>query len=149
MSTRLFAATAIGIALATAAYAQSPTTMPSKDSAKPTAAQSNAPADNSTTTSQAPAREHSNVKYTERDRDVVRKHANSYSQRRLEGRTTGSTARTEIRVGERVPETVEIEAFPDEVHRDAPALREYRFIRRYNSTYMVDPRERMIIEEID
>jgi hypothetical protein len=48
-----------------------------------------------------------------------------------------------------VPEAVEFEAFPDEVYRDAPALREYRYIRRDSRTYMVDPRERMIIEEID
>jgi hypothetical protein len=39
-------------------------------------------------------------------------------------KTTGSAARTEIRTGEPVPEGVEIEAFPEEVYRDAPDLRE-------------------------
>jgi hypothetical protein len=148
---RLFASTAIGIASVTAAYAQSPTNTPSKDSATPLAPQSQpstSPQSNQPAGVNAP-REHSNVKYTERDRDVVRKHAGSHSQRRVAGRTTGSAVRTEIRVGDRVPETVEIETFPDEVHRDAPALREYRYIRGYNSIYLVDPRERMIIEEID
>lgn len=94
-------------------------------------------------TAAAPAR--SKVSFSERDRAVIRKHAKT----RVEGRTTGSTVRTELRVGERVPETVEIEAFPDEVYRDAPELREYRYIHRENRTYVVDPRERMVIEEID
>ena len=48
-----------------------------------------------------------------------------------------------------MPESVEIEAFPDTVYRDAPALREYRYIHRDNRTYVIEPRERMIIEEID
>ena len=100
-------------------------------------------------TASAPPRERSKVSYTERDRDVVRKHAKSHSEHRSEGRTTGSSVRTDIRVGERVPDTVEIESFPDEVYRDAPTLREYRYIRRDSRTYMVDPRERTIIEEID
>ena len=94
-------------------------------------------------TAAAPAR--SKVSFSERDRAVIRKHAKV----RVEGRTTGSTVRTELRVGERVPETVEIEAFPDEVYREAPELREYRYIHRENRTYVVDPRERMVIEEID
>jgi hypothetical protein len=94
-------------------------------------------------TAAAPAR--SKVSFSERDRAVIRKHAKV----RAEGRTTGSTVRTELRVGERVPETVEIEAFPDEVYREAPELREYRYIHRENRTYVVDPRERMVIEEID
>ena len=93
----------------------------------------------------APVREHSKVSFSDRDRAVIRKHAKT----RVEGRTTGSAVRTEIRVGERVPETVEIEAFPDEVYREAPELREYRYIHRENRTYVVDPRERLVIEEID
>jgi Protein of unknown function (DUF1236) len=58
-------------------------------------------------------------------------------------------ARTEIRIGERVPDTVEIESFPDEVYRESPSLREYRYIHRDNRTYVVEPQERRIIEEID
>jgi hypothetical protein len=48
-----------------------------------------------------------------------------------------------------VPESIDIEAFPDEVHRDAPTLREYRYINRENRTYIIEPRERRVIEEID
>jgi hypothetical protein len=93
----------------------------------------------------APVHEKSRVKFSDRDREIIRKHAKA----RTEVRTTGSSSRTEIRVGERVPDTVEIESFPDEVYREAPSLREYRYIRRENRTYMVEPEDRRIIEEID
>jgi hypothetical protein len=93
----------------------------------------------------APARERSKVSFSDRDREVIRKHAKT----RAESRTTGSAVRSEIRIGERVPESVEIEALPDEVYRESPSLREYRYIHRDNRSYVVDPRERTIIEEID
>jgi hypothetical protein len=92
----------------------------------------------------APSRERSKASFTDRDRDVIRKHA-----RTREGKTTGSAVRSEVRVGQRIPDSVEIEAFPDEVYRESPGLREYRYIRRENRTYVVEPRERLIIEEID
>jgi DNA mismatch repair ATPase MutL len=91
----------------------------------------------------APAR--SKVSFSERDRAVIRKHAKT----RVESRTTGSAARTEIRIGEPVPESVEIEELPDAVYQESPGLREYRYIHRENRTYVVEPRERRVIEEID
>lgn len=94
-------------------------------------------------TAAAPAR--SKVSFSERDRAVIRKHAKT----RVESRTTGSAVRTEIRIGEPVPESVEIEELPDEVYRESPGLREYRYIHRENRTYVVEPRERRVIEEID
>ena len=100
-------------------------------------------------TASAPARtEPRKATFSDRDRDVVRKHAKARPVER-ERRTTGSTVRTEIRTGERVPEGVEIEAFPEEVYRDAPTLREYRYISRDSRTYIVEPHERRVIEEID
>ncbi|WP_312015693.1 DUF1236 domain-containing protein [Bradyrhizobium liaoningense] len=100
-------------------------------------------------TAAAPARtEQRKTTFSDRDREVVRKHAKARPVERERG-TTGSTARTEIRRGERVPEGVAIEAFPEDVYRDAPTLREYRYINRDSRTYIVDPQERMIIEEID
>jgi hypothetical protein len=98
-------------------------------------------------TAAAPARtEQRKVTFSDRDREVIRKHAKA---RTVERQTTGSTVRTEIRTGGRVPDDVEIEAFPDEVYREAPALREYRYINRDSRTYVVEPHERRIIEEID
>ncbi|WP_349645137.1 DUF1236 domain-containing protein [Bradyrhizobium sp. Leo121] len=100
-------------------------------------------------TAAAPARtEQRKVTFTDRDREVIRKHAKARPVER-ERQTTGSTVRTEIRRGERVPEGVEIDAFPDEVYRDAPSLREYRYIHRDSRTYIVEPQERRVIEEID
>jgi len=100
-------------------------------------------------TASAPVRtEQRKTTFTDRDRDVVRKHAKARPVER-ERRTTGSAVRTEIRTGERLPDSVEIESFPDEVYRDAPTLREYRYINRDSRTYIVEPRERRVIEEID
>jgi hypothetical protein len=82
---------------------------------------------------------------SDRDREVIRKHVRSS---RIEQRTTGS-ASARVRIGERLPESVEIRSFPDEVYRESPTLREYRYIERDNRTYVVEPRERTIIEEIE
>ena len=101
-------------------------------------------------TASAPTRtEPRQVMFSDRDREVVRKHAKARPVEREKRVTTGSSVRTEIRTGERVPEGVEIEAFPEEVYRDAPTLREYRYINRDSRTYIVEPHERRIIEEID
>lgn len=100
-------------------------------------------------TAAAPARtEQRKTTFTDRDREVIRKHAKARPVER-ERQTTGSTVRTEIRRGERVPEGVEIDAFPDEVYREAPSLRQYRYIHRDSRTYIVEPQERRVIEEID
>jgi hypothetical protein len=84
--------------------------------------------------------------FSDRDREVIRKHARSS---RIEQRTTGSAASTRVRVGERLPDSVEVRSFPDEIYRESPTLREYRYIERDNRTYVVEPRERTIIEEIE
>jgi hypothetical protein len=85
--------------------------------------------------------------FSDRDREVIRKHARTS---RTEQRTTGSSATsTRVRVGDRLPDSVEIRSFSDEAYRDSPRLREYRYIERDNRTYVVEPRERTIIEEIE
>jgi hypothetical protein len=67
----------------------------------------------------------------------------------VEQRTTESATSTCVNVGERLPDSVEIRSFPDKIYRESPSLREYRYIERDNRTYVVEPRERTIIEEID
>jgi len=103
------------------------------------------------TAAAAPQRERTKTTFSDRDREAIRKHSRSEvrQDRRSEGRTTGSATRSEIRVGDQLPTSVEIEAFPDTVYRDAPTLREYRYINRENRTYIIEPRERRVIEEID
>jgi hypothetical protein len=89
--------------------------------------------------------------FSDSDREVIRKHSRSRAEQpRTEQRTTGSSSTsTRVRVGDRLPDSVEIRSFPDEVYRDSPTLREYRYIERDNRTYVIEPRERTIIEEID
>ncbi len=101
----------------------------------------------STAAAPAPAPSSHKTTFSDRDREVIRKHARSS---RIEQRTTGSTTTsTRVRVGERLPESVEIRSFPEEVYRESPTLRDYRYIERDNRTYVIEPRERTIIEEID
>lgn len=96
-------------------------------------------------TAAAPAPARAKVSFTDRDREVVRKHV----KERTERQTTGSTAKVVVRRGERLPESVEVEEFPETVYREAPTLRDYRYIHRENRTYLIEPTERTVIEEID
>jgi hypothetical protein len=96
----------------------------------------------STAATSAPQR----TTFSDSDREVIRKHARSS---RTEQRTTGSAGSTRVRVGERLPDSVEIRSFPEEIYRESPSLREYRYMERDNRTYVVEPRERTIIEEIE
>ncbi|WP_439405422.1 DUF1236 domain-containing protein [Bradyrhizobium sp. DASA03076] len=102
----------------------------------------------STATTTTTTRERSASKFSDRDREVIRKHVKARPER-SEVRTTGSTARTEIHVGDRVPDSVEVEEFPSTVYQDAPGLRDYRYIHRDTRTYVVEPHERRVIEEVE
>ena len=97
------------------------------------------------TAAAAPSRKNS---FSDNDREVIRKHARS-SRTEKRGTTGSATSTTRVRVGDRLPDSVEIRSFPDEVYRASPSLREYRYIERDNRTYVIEPRERTIIEEID
>jgi hypothetical protein len=85
--------------------------------------------------------------FSDTDTEVIRKHARSS---RTEQRTTGSsTTSTRVRVGDGLPDSAEIRSFPEEIYRESPTLQEYRYIERDNRTYVIEPHERTIIEEID
>jgi len=110
------------------------------------------PRSGGSTAAAAPARSQSKASFTDKDRDVVRKHVKTRTERPATGgtaQTTGSGARVVIRRGERLPESVEVEEFPETVYRDAPALREYRYLHRENRTYLIDPAERTVIDDFD
>jgi len=101
----------------------------------------------STAAGPAPAPSSHKTTFSDKDQEIIRKHAHSS---RVEQRTTGSSSTTtRFRVGERLPESVEIRSFPETVYRESPSLRDYRYIDRENRTYLIEPRERTIIEEID
>ena len=79
-------------------------------------------------------------------KEIIRKH----SQRRVTT-TTGSAPRSQTRVvvGEEAPSTVEIESFPEEVYREVPEIRSYRYIRGDRGIYLVEPEGRRVIEDIE
>ena len=78
-------------------------------------------------------------------REIIRRHATS---RRTV--TTGSAPRatTEVTIGETIPDSVEIESFPEDVYREVPDVRSYRYIERGGDVYLVDPSDRRVIEEV-
>jgi len=79
-------------------------------------------------------------------REIIRRHATT----RRTITTTGAAPRTttSVTIGERLPDTVEIESFPEEVYREVPSVREYRYIERGDDMYLVDPSSREVIEEV-
>ena len=52
-------------------------------------------------------------------------------------------------VGEEVPASVVIEAFPEDVYREVPTVREYRYVCSGSDVYLVDPGSRRVIEELE
>ena len=84
-------------------------------------------------------------KLSMQQREIVRTHASS---RRTTTTGAAPRTRTEIEIGEIVPETVEIESFPEEVYREVPEIRTYRYIDRGGDIYLVDPSSRRVIEEV-
>lgn len=86
-------------------------------------------------------------KLSAHQREIIRRHA--ASRRTV---TTGTAPRsettTQITVGETLPDTVEIESFPETVYREVPSVREYRYIERGSDVYLVDPSSRRVIEEV-
>jgi hypothetical protein len=93
--------------------------------------------------SHARAESKEKVKLSSKQRDVIRKHV---SRRRTV--TTGSEPSTAVEIGETLPESVQIESFPETVYSVVPEVRSYRYIERGGNVYLVDPGSRRIIEEI-
>lgn len=81
-------------------------------------------------------------------REVIRKHS---AQRTTTTTTTGSAPRSSrtMTIGEEAPDTVVIESFPEEVYRDVPEIRSYRYIQGDRGVYIVDPQSRRVIEDIE
>ena len=85
---------------------------------------------------------------TQKQRDVIR---SSVRRTKPPTTTTGSATvvEKEITIGDRLPETVVIERFPNTVYRSVPSMRSYHYITRDRGVYVVDPRERTVIDLID
>jgi hypothetical protein len=89
------------------------------------------------------------IKLSDKQRSYIRQRASS-RKTTTTTTTTGSAPRSRtIVVGEEVPESVVIEEFPEEVYREVPAVRSYRYIRSGGGVYLVEPGSRRVIEEIE
>lgn len=85
------------------------------------------------------------VRLSAHQREIIRHHAKS---RRTVTTGAGRRTTTEVTVGETLPDSVEVESFPEDVYREVPEVREYRYIERGNDVYLVDPSSRRVIEEV-
>ncbi|MEZ0213801.1 MAG: DUF1236 domain-containing protein, partial [Xanthobacteraceae bacterium] len=88
----------------------------------------------------------SKLKLTDKQRNMIR---TTIKRPTTTTTTTGSAVEKEIVIGDRLPETMVIERFPDTVYREVPAMRSYQYVVRDRGVYVVDPRERRVIDLID
>jgi hypothetical protein len=89
---------------------------------------------------EAPTRSRSS-KLTSEDREVIRRHARTLSHTR----TT-----TTITTGQRVPDSVELQEFPETIYRDAPEIRHYRYYApEGGGVTIVDPEQHTVVETIE
>jgi hypothetical protein len=58
------------------------------------------------------------------------------------------TVGTELRIGTRVPETVQLQAVPDAVAVEVPAIRTYRYMVINNRVLLVDPATSTVVAEL-
>ena len=82
----------------------------------------------------------SHLSLSREQREIIRKHAT-----RRTARPSGVT----VEVGERIPSSVELYTFPDDIYADVPALRTYRYFTVEDEVVLVDPEQHRIVEIID
>ncbi|MBV9066684.1 MAG: DUF1236 domain-containing protein [Methylobacteriaceae bacterium] len=54
-----------------------------------------------------------------------------------------------VRVGERVPENITLERFPEVIYSEEPELKSYEYVVVQEQVALVDPQSREIVEIID
>jgi hypothetical protein len=85
--------------------------------------------------------------FSDEDRVILRRYVKPTVQL---GMTTGSTALDEgVTPGETIPDSVPLRTFPAGVYHESPRLSAYRYIQIGPRAYVVDPRDRMVVEAID
>lgn len=63
-------------------------------------------------------------------------------------RVAAPTVGTEMRIGTRVPDTVTLQAVPDAVAVEVPAIRTYRYMIVNNRVLLVDPATSTVVAEV-
>jgi hypothetical protein len=92
--------------------------------------------------SAAPAK---SVQITHEQQDVIRKRMAS-PQKKVTTSGSGSSSRVTVR--QEVPSSVKLEDFDEEVVREVPTVRSYKYYRQDDDVVVVDPSERRVIEII-
>jgi hypothetical protein len=90
-----------------------------------------------------PASTKQSVKFSKEQQDVIRKRVVTTKK----PSTTGSSS-TRLSVEQRVPDSVQLEEFSDEVVREVPTVKSYRYYRQDDGLAVIDPGERRVIEII-
>jgi hypothetical protein len=83
---------------------------------------------------------------TDEQRVILRRYVHPRIQ---PGVTTGSASRIVVAAGDRIPNSVALRPFPAPVYHEAPRLAPYRYIQVGGRAFVVDPRDRTVVEEID
>jgi hypothetical protein len=87
------------------------------------------------------------VSITKEQQDVIRKRMASPQKKvTTSGSASGSSSRVTVR--QEVPASVKLEDFDEEVVRDVPTVRSYKYYRQDDDVVIVDPGERRVIEVI-
>ena len=73
----------------------------------------------------------------------------AHDPRDRDPRAGDAAAGFRISVGESVPRTIRLGPFPDDIVREVPEIRSYRFCVRDNDVVLIDPTEYAIVEVIE
>jgi hypothetical protein len=91
----------------------------------------------------APAARQRATKFSQQERDVIRKQMPSRPMR------SPSTTTREMTIGEEVPSSVTVEEFPETVYREVPEVRSYRYYRTDRNVVVIDPDRRTVVDVIE
>jgi hypothetical protein len=86
------------------------------------------------------------VQFTDQQREVIRKRTTTQKPVTTGSAKAGSTKRYIVQ--EQIPEGVALEEFSEDVVREVPTAKSYRYYRQDNDVVVVDPGERRVIEVI-
>jgi hypothetical protein len=81
--------------------------------------------------------------FSQREREIIRRAALS------ERSTEGAAGDVDIAVGSRVPGSITLLPFPDDVYAEIPQLSPLRFVVLHDEVLLIDPADRRIVNVID
>ena len=66
----------------------------------------------------------------------------------MSGRHTQAPAGVSVRVGAKIPASVELQDVPESLHAEIPGVREYKYVVVQNQLVLVDPKTNTVLEII-